>query len=202
MDLWPRPNGLMIFRVTLLITRVTAAVNPAPWFKKVLPGAIVGPARAAAHTAVLVAWCGFMMAGGGDGIDGRGEGSEGDEFILLIRLVIDCVERRGRKRREEEEEDLMKVDRKPLVSWSSGTLILVPWLPALLVLVSLVPWFWSFGFGPPGSLILVLWSSGLDPLVLWFWSSSPLVLQLLLLSHRQLPLSPVLFIQGTSQKSL
>lgn len=167
MDLWPRLNGLMIFRVTLLITRVTAAVNPAPGFKKLLPGATVGPARAAAHTAALVAWCGFMMAGGGDGIDGRGEGSEGDEFILLIRPVIDCVERRGRKRREEEE-DLMKVDRKPLVSWSSGTLILVPWFPAPL---DLVLWFWSPWFPDSGRLVLLLGSS--CPLVLVPWSSGP-----------------------------
>lgn len=183
----------MIFRMTLLITRVTAAVNPAPGFKKPLPGATVGPARAAAHTAVPVASCGFMMAGGADGIDGRGEGSEGDEFMLLIRLVIECVQRRRGGGREEEEEDLMKVDTKPLVfwssgsgslmawMWSSGTLILVHWFPDPL---GLVPWFWSPGSGP---LVLVLWFqsagllilwfrfSGLDHLVFWFSSSSPLV---------------------------
>lgn len=141
MDLWPRLNGLMIFRVTLLITRVTAAVNPAPGFKKLLPGATVGRARAAAHTAALVAWCGFMMAGGGDGIDGRGEGSEGDEFILLIRPVIDCVERRGRKRRgggpdesRQEASGLLVLwypDSGPLVPCSSGSgpLVLVPLVP-------------------------------------------------------------------------
>lgn len=175
----------MIFRVTLLITRVTAAVNPAPGFKKLLPGATVGPARAAAHTAVLVACCGFMMAGGGDGIDGRGEGSEADEFILLIRLVIDCVERRRRKRRGGGGPDESRQEASGLlVSWSSGALLLVPWFPAPLDLVLL---FW-----PSGPLAWILLSSGSDPQVLW--SPGPLVLQLLLLSHRQLPLSPVLFI--------
>lgn len=158
MDLWPRPNGLMIFRVTLLITWVTAAVNPAPGFKKLLPGATVGPARAAAHTAVLVACCGFMMAGGGDGIDGRGEGSEADEFILLIWLVIDCVERRWRKRRGGGGPDESRQE-------ASGLLVL--WYPAFGPLVPC-----PSGSGP---LVLALWSSGLDPLVLWFWSSSPLV---------------------------
>lgn len=153
----------MIFRVTLLITWVTAAVNPAPGFKKLLPGATVGPARAAAHTAVLVAWCGFMMAGGGDGIDGRGEGSEGDEFILLIRPVIDCVERRGRKRRGGGGPDESRQE-------ASGPLILVPWFPAPL---DLVLWFWSPWF--PDSGRLVLWLGSSCPLDLVLRSSSPLV---------------------------
>lgn len=55
--------------MTLLITRVTAAVNPTPGFKKMLPGATVGPVREAAHITVLVASCCFMMAGGAEGID-------------------------------------------------------------------------------------------------------------------------------------
>lgn len=60
----------MIFRMTLLI-RVTAAVNPTPGFKRLLSGNTVEPAQEAAHTAVLVALCGFMITGGVEGIDGE-----------------------------------------------------------------------------------------------------------------------------------
>lgn len=67
----------MIFRMTLLITWVMAAVNPTPWFKKLLPGATVGPAQEVALTAVLVASCGFMMAGRTEGIDGEVKAARG-----------------------------------------------------------------------------------------------------------------------------
>lgn len=62
--------------MTLLITRVTAAVNPTPGLKKMLPGATVGPVREA-HIAVLVASCCFMMAGGAEGIDEKVKAARG-----------------------------------------------------------------------------------------------------------------------------
>lgn len=67
----------MIFRMTLLITRVTAAVNPTPGFKKLLPGATVGQAQEAAHAAAPIPLCGFMMEGGAEGIDGEVKAARG-----------------------------------------------------------------------------------------------------------------------------
>lgn len=51
--------------------------KPYTLIQKLLPGATVGPAQEVALTAVLVASCGFMMAGGTEGIDGEVKAARG-----------------------------------------------------------------------------------------------------------------------------